>query len=159
TGATAVLDPGWWDAIAKLKASPPGQPAFDLVITDATQGYPAIREGLFAQFDLANIPNHRNLAPAALDNWVFRDPYAIPYPDAVMTLAYHRALVDPRPRSWADLLRAELRGKVALYNSFYMSLYTFACMRAAEEGRPGTAAALVQKDLQGVLRYAKEHRD
>src|SRR5262249_50413142 len=69
TGATAVLDPGWWDSIAKLKAPPPGQPAYDLVITDATQGYPAIREGLFAQLDLENIPNHKNLVPSALDNW------------------------------------------------------------------------------------------
>jgi spermidine/putrescine-binding protein len=158
TGAQAVLDPGWWDAIAKLKASPPGKPAYDLVITDATQGYPAIKEGLFAQLDLANIPSHANLAPSALDNAVFRDRYAIPYPDAVMTLAYHRGLVSRRPASWADLLRDDLRGKVALYNSFYMSLYTFACMKAAQQGRPGTAAGLIRKDLQGVLDYAREQR-
>src|SRR5437868_13009784 len=37
TGATVIPDPGWWDSIPKLKASPPGQPAFDLVLTDATQ--------------------------------------------------------------------------------------------------------------------------
>src|SRR5262245_29605980 len=54
TGATAILDPGWWGATAKLKTSPPGEPAFDLVITDATEGYPATKEGLFAQLDLAN---------------------------------------------------------------------------------------------------------
>jgi spermidine/putrescine-binding protein len=158
TGATAILDPGWWDSIAKLKASPPGQPAFDLVITDATQGYPAIREGLFAKLDLDNIPNHKNLAPSALDNQVFRDRLALPYPDAVMTLAYRRGLVKEAPASWKDLLRADLAGRVALYNSFYMSLYTFACMQAAQEGKPGTAAERVRKDLQGVLRYAKEQR-
>src|SRR5262249_7320034 len=60
TGATVILDPGWWDSIPKLKASPPGQPAFDLVVTDPTQGYPAIREGLFQKLDLARIPNHTN---------------------------------------------------------------------------------------------------
>ncbi|MFO0842768.1 MAG: extracellular solute-binding protein [Gemmataceae bacterium] len=158
TGATAVLDAGWWDSIAKLKASPKGQPAFDLVITDATQGYPAIKEGLFAQLDLANLPNHKNLAPSALDNWVFRDRYGVPYPDAVMTLAYRRDLVPAPLTSWADLQRDDLSGKVALYNSFYMSLYTFACMKAAGEGKPGTAAELVRKDLQGVLNFAKERR-
>jgi spermidine/putrescine-binding protein len=158
TGATAVLDPGWWGSIAKLKASPPGQPAYDLVITDATEGYPAIREGLFAQLDLENIPNHRSLVPSALDNWVFRDRYAVPYPDAVMTLAYRRDLVSPAPAGWKDLLRDDLGGKFALYNSFYMSLYTFACMRAAQEGKPGTASDLIRKDLQGTLGYAKAQR-
>jgi spermidine/putrescine-binding protein len=63
TGAQVVLDPGWWDAIPKLKASPPGQSPFDLVITDATQGYPAIKEGLFQKIDLANVPNHKLLTP------------------------------------------------------------------------------------------------
>jgi spermidine/putrescine-binding protein len=158
TGAQAVLDPGWWDSIARLKASPPGKPTFDLVITDATQGYPAIKEGLFAQLDLGNIPNHKNLVPSTLDNQVFRDRLAIPYPDAVMTLAYHCDLVKTPPGSWRDLLRQDLAGRVALYNSFYMSLYTFACMWAADQSRPGTAAALVRKDLQGVLRYAREQR-
>jgi putative spermidine/putrescine transport system substrate-binding protein len=55
TGATVIPDPGWWDSIPKLKASPPGDPAFDLVLTDATQGYPAIREGLFQKIDLDRI--------------------------------------------------------------------------------------------------------
>jgi spermidine/putrescine-binding protein len=159
TGATAVLDAGWWDAIAKLKASPPGKPAFDLVITDATQGYPAIREGLFGQIDLDLVPSHKNLAAAALDNWVFRDRYAIPYPDAVMTLAYHRELVKKAPAGWDDLLRDDLRKQIALYSSFYMSLYTFAAMLAAQQGKPGTAHALVEKDLKGVMRFAKEHSD
>jgi spermidine/putrescine-binding protein len=159
TGATAILDAGWWDAIAKLKASPAGRPVYDLVVTDATQGYPAIREGLFSQLDLDLVPSHKGLAASALDNWVFRDRYAIPFPDAAMTLAYHRGLVAEAPTGWADLLRPELRGKIALYNSYYLSLYTFACMKAALEGKPGTAHALIEKDWRAVLRFAKEHRD
>src|ERR1700722_1778709 len=73
TGASVVLDPGWWDSIPKLKASPPGQPAFDLVLTDATQGYPAIREGLFQKIDLTRIPNREKVCPAVLDNWVYKE--------------------------------------------------------------------------------------
>ena len=158
TGQTCVLESGWWDAIAKLKSSPTGQPAFDLMITDATQGYPAIREGLFAQLDQANLPNAGAMAPAALDNAVWRDRIGVPYPDSVMTLAYRRATVEPAPRTWADLLRDSLKGNIALYSSFYMSLYTFACMRAAQEGKPGTAAALVENDLKGMLDYAAQVR-
>src|SRR5262245_12453934 len=33
TGATAVLDPGWWDAIPKLKVSPADRPPYDLLVT------------------------------------------------------------------------------------------------------------------------------
>src|SRR5262249_8557448 len=73
TGAAVTLHAGWWDGIPKLKAAPPDDPPFDLVISDATQGYPAVKDGLFAQLDLANVPNHKALTPAALDNWVFRD--------------------------------------------------------------------------------------
>ncbi len=159
TGARAVLDPGWWDAIPKLKASPADRPPYDLLVTDATQGFPAAREGLFRQLDLDNIPNHKNLTASVRDNWVFKDRYGVTYPDAVMTLAYHKRLVRETPASWGDLLREDLRGRIGLYRSFFMSLYTFACMRAAAEGKPGTAHDAVRDDLAGVLRFARENRD
>jgi spermidine/putrescine-binding protein len=159
TGATVVLDAGWWDAIAKLKASPKGKPTFDLVVTDATQGYPALREGLFQKLDMERIPNRLHLAPAVLDNWVYRDGYGITFPDSVMTLAYNKDLLKFTPAGWDDLLREDVRSKVALYNSFYMSLYTFACMKVAREGKPGTAAAEMARDLDGILTFAKENRD
>ena len=62
TGAELSVDLGWWDSIPKLKASPPGQPAFDLIMTDATQGYPAIREGLArsAERFLPRLPKERS---------------------------------------------------------------------------------------------------
>ncbi|QJW94941.1 ABC transporter substrate-binding protein [Frigoriglobus tundricola] len=159
TGATVVVDPGWWDSIPKLKASPPGQPAFDLVLTDPTQGYPGIKEGLFQKLDLARIPNTASLSPSVLDNWVFREGYGVTFPDAVMALAYNKELVEFEPRSWADLLRDSVRGKLGIYNSFYMSLYTFACMKVAQGGKPGTAHAEVSTNLKGVFEFAKAHRD
>jgi spermidine/putrescine-binding protein len=130
TGATVSLYPGWWDGVPKLKAAPPNDPPFDLMVTDATQGYPAAREGLFAKIDLANVPNHQRLAPSALDNWVFKDGHGITYPDSVMTLAYNKKRAGEAPVRWADLLRPDLAGKIGLYSSFYMSLYTFACVKA-----------------------------
>ena len=56
TGATATLHSGWWDSMAKLKSAPANDPPFDLMITDATQGYPAAREGLFAPIDFDAVP-------------------------------------------------------------------------------------------------------
>jgi spermidine/putrescine-binding protein len=159
TGATVSLYPGWWDGVPKLKAAPPNDPPFDLMVTDATQGYPAAREGLFAKIDLANVPNHQRLAPSALDNWVFKDGHGITYPDSVMTLAYNKKRAGEAPVRWADLLRPDLVGKIGLYSSFYMSLYTFACVKADLDGRAGTAHELIEKDLDGVLRFARENRD
>ncbi|HMF13592.1 MAG TPA: extracellular solute-binding protein, partial [Gemmataceae bacterium] len=159
TGATAILDPGWWDAIPKLKASPADKPPYDLIITDATQGFPAARDGMFRQLDLANVPNHQNLAPAVLDHWIFRERYGVTYPDSVMTLAYSKQAVAEPPTSWADLLLDDLRGKLGMYSSFYMSLYTFACTKVSAEGKPGTARLAVRDDLDGVLQFAKENRE
>jgi putative spermidine/putrescine transport system substrate-binding protein len=85
TGATVVLDAGWWDSIGKLKASPKGQPAYDLVLTDATQGYPAIKSGMFRQIDFDKVPNHKALAPVALDNWVAKERYGVTFHESAMT--------------------------------------------------------------------------
>jgi len=51
SGAKVTLDPGWWDMAPKLKVAPGDQAAFDLVMTDPTQGFPAIRDGLFTRID------------------------------------------------------------------------------------------------------------
>lgn len=146
------------DAIAKLQTAPADNPPFDLVITDATQGYPAVKSGLFQQLDLGNIPNHKLLVPSALDNRIVKDRYGITYPDSVMTLAYRKAAVPNAPTRWADLLRPDLNGKIGMYNSFYLSLFTFACMKADAEGKAGTAHDLIANDLDGVLKFAREHR-
>lgn len=159
TGASVSLYPGWWDGVPKVKAAPANDPPFDLMITDATQGYPAAKEGLFAELDLANIPNHNNLTPTALDNHIFKARHGITYPDSVMTLAYNKKSTRRPPKTWSDLLMKDLDGKLGLYNSYYMSLYTFACIQADLDGKPGTAHALIEKDLDGVLRFAKTYRD
>lgn len=158
TGCRVTLDPGWWDAIPKIKASPAAQPPYDLVITDATQGYPAIREGLFQKLELKRIGNLQKLSPRVLDHWVYREGYGVTFPDSVMTLAYDRRETHFEPAGWHDLLRDEARGKVGLYNSLYMSLYTFACIKAAMQGKPGTAHAELERDAAGVMAFAREHR-
>jgi spermidine/putrescine-binding protein len=132
SGAEVELQAGWWDGIAKLKAAPVDDPPFDLIISDATQGYPAVKEGLFAKLNLDNIPNHKRLTPSALDNRVFRDGFGITFPDSVMTLAFNKESVGKPPTRWADLLRPDLDGKLGLYNlRFARVLGGFAEGRAA----------------------------
>jgi spermidine/putrescine-binding protein len=155
TGATVVLDAGWWDSIGKLRASPKGQPAYDLVLTDATQGYPAIKSGMFRKINFDKVPNHKELAPAALDNWVAKERYGVTFNESAMTLTWDRRQLKSEPTGWGDLLRDDLKGKLSFYDSFYMSLYTFACMKAAAEKKPGTAHKLVSDDIGAVLDFAR----
>ncbi|MFM7151739.1 MAG: extracellular solute-binding protein, partial [Gemmataceae bacterium] len=99
------------------------------------------------------------LAPSSLDNWIFRDRYGITYPDAVMTLGYNRTRMEKAPSRWVDLLRPDLAGKLGLYQSYYMSLYTFACILVDREGHPGTAVQRMRTHLDEVIRFARDHRD
>lgn len=158
TGARVIPDPGWWDSIPKLKASPPTDPAFDLVLTDPTQGYPGIREGMFQQLDMAQLANRSKLVPSVLDNWVVRDGYGITFPDSVQTLVWQKPMLPFTPANWGDLLRDEARGKVMMYNHPYVSLFTFAAVKAAAEGRPGTAHREMSENMGAVMEYAKANR-
>jgi len=158
TGARVSLFAGWWDGIPKLKTAPPDSPPFDLMITDATQGYPAAREGLFADIDLANVPNHKALAPQSLDHWIFQKRFGLLYPDSVMTLAFRNDVEGEQPTTWKDLLDDRFAGRLGLYNSFYMSLYTFAAALADVSGRAGQAHQLIADQIDDVFRFAAEHR-
>ena len=109
TGADLIVELGWWDSIPKLKASPPGNPAFDLIMTDATQGYPAIREGLFQKVDMGNIPNAGKFAPEVMSNWVVEESWGVTWPDAAQTGVFNTEDVEAAPQRWSQLLDREVR--------------------------------------------------
>jgi spermidine/putrescine-binding protein len=159
TGAKVIIHSGWWEGIAKLKTAPSNSPPFDLMICDATQGYPAIKEGIFAQLNLDNIPNHKLLFEPTLDNWVVKGRHGLTYPDSVMTLAFNKNLVEETPDKWEDLIKPNLKNKIGLYSSFYLSLFTFACMKAGLENQLGTAHQLINNNLDEVLRFSRTYRD
>lgn len=159
TGARVVLDPGWWDMLPKLKASPPGQPVFDLVMTDPTQGLPAIKEGLFQQIDLARIPNARLIPRRLQEDWYQANAWGVNFAGSIMVMAFNIEAVSKIPQRWHDLLAPELTGKLSMYDAPYQSLYAFAQIKAGQEGRPGQGYEELKRDLDGVLRFAGEHRN
>lgn len=156
TGARLIVELGWWDSVPKLKASPPGKPAFDLIMTDATQGYPAVREGLFQTLNFDNIPNAQAFSPKAMDNWIVKDGWGVTWPDAAQTGVYNTEVVDEVPTGWADLMSARFDNKLGMYNSFYFSLFTFASMMVDAEGDAGTARQRCNEDIGSVLKFAEE---
>lgn len=159
TGADLIVELGWWDSIPKLKASPPGNPAFDLIMTDATQGYPAIREGLFQKVNMGNVPNAAEFAPEVMSNWVVEESWGVTWPDAAQTGVFNTEDVAEAPARWSQLLDSKYDNKLGMYNSFYFSLFTFACMMVDQEGNAGTARDVCNSDLGKVLEFAKSQRD
>jgi spermidine/putrescine-binding protein len=159
TGATATIDSAWTEGIARLEAAPEEDPPFDLVLTDPTQGLPAIAAGLFQQFDTGRIANAAAFAPQLLDTTVWEEGYGLPFHSSSMTLATNTELHPEPYRTWGELLSEPPPQGVMLYTLPYMSLSTFAAMRAEQEGDPAAGAQMLRDDLDGVLAFAVEHRD
>ena len=160
TGATVTIDSAWTEGIARLEAAPDDAPPFDVVLTDPTQGLPAIEQGLFQQFDTGRVPNAAaNFHPSLLDTTVYDQGYGIPFTSSAMTLATNTELAEPFT-TWNELLARTPEQGFMLYNLSYMSLYTFAEMMAEAEGMdPGQGRDLLEGDLEGVLSFAAANGD
>lgn len=159
TGARIKLDVGWWDMLPRLKASPPGQPVYDVVITDPTQGFPSIKEGLFQKFDPANIPNAQKTYQRLQENWIQKEGWGVNYGATYMTLAVNTEMISDMPQHWHDVTRPDIAGELSMYDAWYMSLFSFAQIKAGLEGRPGEGRAELEKSLDDVLAFCREHRD
>ena len=159
TGARVKLDVGWWDMLPRLKASPPGEPVYDVVITDPTQGFPSIKEGLFQKYDPANVPNAGNIYQSLQDNWIQKEGWGVNVGATYMTLAFNSEMLSDIPQHWHDVTRPDLAGEITMYDAWYMSLFAFAQIKAGLEGKPGEGRAELEKSLDDVLAFSKENRD
>ena len=79
--------------------------------------------------------------------------------ESAMTLVWDKRQLAHEPTNWGDLMRPELSGKLSFYDSFYFSLFTFACMKAAADGNLGTAHQMLNENMSAVLDFAKRERD
>jgi len=159
TGARVKLDVGWWDMLPKLKASPPGQPVYDVVLTDPTQGFPSIKEGLFQKINLEHIPNAKLLAERFQRDWIQADGWGVNLTGSLMVMTFHTELVKNIPQHWHELHAPEFKGKLSMYDAPYQSLFAFAQMKAGKEGRPGKGYEELKKDLDAVLKFCADNRD
>jgi len=159
TGAKVVIDAAWTEGIAKLKTAPGNQAPFDILMTDPIQGYPAIDEGLFRKIDLKNVPNLQKFHKRIVSGRVYDEGWGVPFISSAMTLAWNTEAFPNGLESWTQLLESPARGNMMLYSLYYMSLYTFAAMKAAKDRAVGKAGEMLMNDIDGVLRFAKENRD
>ncbi len=158
TGAKVTIDAAWTEGIARLQAAPAESPPFDAVLTDPTQGLPAIRAGLFQQFDVNRLTNAKEFAPRLLEAEVWREGYGLPFHSSAMTLATNTSMRPEPYRTWGQLLADPPQAGVMLYNLPYMSVYTFAAMKTEQEGKVGQAAEMLRTDPDSVMRFAVANR-
>lgn len=159
TGAKVVLHAGWWDMLPKLQASPPGEPVYDLVMTDPTQGMPAIQSGLFQNVDLSQIPNTSMMPQRLRDDWYQANNWGVNLSGSPMVIALNSETVSAPPAHWHDLLSDPFKGNISMYNAPYQSLYAFAQMKAGEAGNLNGGYDELKNDLDAVLQYAADHKD
>lgn len=159
TGAKVVIDAAWTEGIAKLKTAPGTEAPFDILMTDPIQGYPAIDEGLFQKVNLGNVPNLQKFHARVREGRVLQESWGIPFVSSAMTLGWNTEAVPGGLESWQQLLEAPIRGNMMLYSLYYMSLYTFAAMKAAKENAVGKAAEMLASDMDNVLKFARDNRD
>lgn len=158
TGADVIVDAAWTEGIAQLQTAG-DSPPFQIMMTDPMQGYPARDEGLFRNIDLGALDNLNKFHPNIVQGRAVEEEFAVPFISSAMTLAWNTERVPEGLERWGQLLDSPLRGDMMLYNLYYMSLYTFAAIRADVEGAVGSASDMVRDDLDGVLAFAKENRD
>ena len=72
-----------------------------------------------------------------------RDGYGITFPKSVMPLGCRESPLSLAPTALGDLLKPQLKGKLGLYNLFYMFLYAFVGMKVAAAGKTGHCGSAV----------------
>lgn len=122
---------GTIDRLTKAKLNK-GHPLSDITLTTSHVGYLYYSDGLFEKLDMSQIPNAKELFPAAI-----RSPYTIGLYSYVYTPVFRTDLM-PKGftiTSWRDLWSPDLKGKVGQsgFDPSYMFIAT-----AKLEGVPVT---------------------
>lgn len=103
--------------LARLRASNGKNPPFDLVTFLPHEVEVAASAGLLEPIDVDRIPHARDINPALYDAAGLvdgDDVYGLPFDYARQGLGYRTDKVEEAPRSWLDLGREDVKGKVAL---------------------------------------------
>lgn len=100
------------EAIGGLRAGR----VYDVVVLESRHLPALVREGLLAEIDYRNVPNHKNVSPGFRD--LVSDPgnrHNVPFNWGLTGLVVRTDLVAKPVTSWADLWNPLYRGKVALW--------------------------------------------
>jgi len=110
-GTTVRIVPGLSaEAIAQVKAARGASP-YDMTGMEPPAVLNAVAEGVLEKYELSNVPNAANVEPRFQ---VEAYGYGVPVTYTVIGIAYNRELLKEPPKTWADLWKPALKGKVGI---------------------------------------------
>jgi spermidine/putrescine-binding protein len=128
SGAKVTVVPGWSELVAKIIASPPDQPPYDVLLGEGRLYTQARMNNLVLPINFDNIPNHKDIWPTLKNYDGYRDRYGVPYQGSPAGLIYSTKRTPFTPTLWKDFTRPEVKGKISLdrawwYENFYLTAY------------------------------------
>jgi len=134
TGAKVILHPGWGEFISKIKASPPDNPPYDVFLADGWNYINARNNGFLLPIRKENIPNLKYVYPFLKEYKYYKEGLGVPFDGGPYLLVYMPDKVPFTPRSWSDLKREEVIGKITLDETWYYGLYIAAFINRSKPG-------------------------
>jgi spermidine/putrescine-binding protein len=114
TGAKIEYTPGWGEQVAKIKSSPADAPPYDVLAGELFIYTQAKEADILEPLRFDKLPNTKHLYPASRETIPYKDGTGVPTFGGWTALAYNENAMPFEPKSWADLLRPEMKGKVSL---------------------------------------------
>jgi putative spermidine/putrescine transport system substrate-binding protein len=96
------------DQVSRLVAAKGNKPPFDVAFFDSPQVIDAVRDGLIAEYPVAQSPNYKDLLPGAQDMWGPKITMQ------VIGIGYNPNKIKTPPTSWDDLWDPKYKGRVGL---------------------------------------------
>ncbi len=152
TGAEVLLTGHWGEVTAKVLASPDDNPPYDIIFGESMVYTMSRANDLILPLRPENVPNVENVWEPIKELPAVADRYGAPFDFGHNVMVLIPANLGFELGSWKDLLRPELRGKVALSKNYWVeNLYMAALMM---DDKPGPAE--IYSDLDGVFTKLKE---
>jgi putative spermidine/putrescine transport system substrate-binding protein len=96
------------DQVSRLTAAKGGRPPFDVAIFDSPQVLDAARQGLIAEYPVAQSPNYKDLLPAFQNKW---GPMITMQ---VVGIGYNPKKIATAPKTFDELWNPKYKGRVGL---------------------------------------------
>ncbi len=152
TGAEVFLTGHWGEVTAKVLAAPADNPPYDIIFGESMVYTMARANNLVLPIRAENVPNLGSVWEPIKRVPAVAEGYGVPFDFGHNVMVAIPANLGFGLASWKDLLRPELRGKVALSRNYWVeNLYMAALML---DDQPGPAE--VYSDLDKVFAKLKE---
>lgn len=152
TGAQVLLTGHWGEVTSKILAAPADNPPYDVIFGESMVYSMARANDLLLPVRPGNVPNLADVWVPCKTMPAVAEGYGVPFDFGHNVMVYIPANLGFELTSWTDLLRPELKGKVALSRNYWVENLYMAAQVMDEEPGPGE----IYTDLDGVFAKLEE---